>query len=340
MRRSLTVAGNLGLGVDDVYLGSTGRNAFWATVHEGGEYVGRGGRGHYHFQEYSWASRLVPLPLYNETQQLPNGTVGQRFHSWEELGHGWRCYSHMRVGLGTGTSCNHQYCFTQLPGAIDRGVELLHRSRLASYPTFVPAPRTASGEPVRVVWHFRTEDMRNTTAATVGYKGFWKNVDGAMAIKALLDSGFRTRGLQHTVAAQALVPWLQESLPWLIQQPSSSSEQDLKTMRDAEVLVSTGSSFSIAAACIAPIGQLHLSMPGPRLMRAVFGEYLLNYSHELLRQDPRYQTTFIRRNTVPLTERGEVVPEYGQKLKLMMSAIDRRRRPSEAVSKMSFETFV
>ena len=338
----LTAARNIGLSVDDIYLGSTGKGSpFWATVHEGGQFV-RGLRPHYQLEEYTWASKVVPLPLYNETQQLPDGVVVQRFRSWEDLGHGWRCHSHMRVNLGSPVACNNKYCFSSMPGAIDRGVELLHRSRLASIPTFVPAPRSARGEPVRVVWNFRTYDHgENEAAGKETYKGFWKNENGSTAIKVLLDRGLRTRGLQHTVVAQALVPWLQETQPWLIQQPSFSSEQDFKTMRDAEVLVSTGSSFSLAAACVAPIGQLHLSMPGPRLMTEVFrvGD-LRDYPHQKLRQDPHYQTMFIRRNTVPLTEGGEVVPEYRQKLELMLSAIDRGRRPSQAVSEMSFETYV
>ena len=90
--------------------------------------------------------------------------------------------------------------------------------------------------------------------------------------------------------------------------------------------MSCGSSFSIAAAAIAPIGQLHLFFPPKEVPRN------LGARAASLRSDTAFQTTFFRRNTVPLTYDGRPLPEYEPKLSAMLAEIDAGRRPSAAVS--------
>ena len=84
--------------------------------------------------------------------------------------------------------------------------------------------------------------------------------------------------------------------------------------------ITCGSSFAIAAAALAPLGQLHLFFPP----KEVPARTPLNK----LREHSAFQTQFMRRNTVPLDFDGRPFPEYKPKLTAMLDAIDAGRRPA------------
>lgn len=92
-------------------------------------------------------------------------------------------------------------------------------------------------------------------------------------------------------------------------------------MASADVLISGGSSFGMASAAIAPLGQLHLFLP-PK--EAYVGGRPLRDVRDLA----AFQSYFMPRNTVPLDYEARPLAEYRPKLRTMLSAIDAGRRPS------------
>ena len=182
------------------------------------------------------------------------------------------------------------WCFCALPGAAHRGashlgaLQLAHATSSTTLPRRVPgvawtgdelqrllplvrhraggrhAP-TSSG-PITVLWHLRTGDIRTYLK------------EGTLeSLKAILDGGFPKRGVMHWALSEkapkqllAVFPWLQRHnvsiLPWYNYTAEDAVVHAIEQMVGAHVLVSSGSSFSMAAAALAPLGrQIHLLLP-------------------------------------------------------------------------------
>ena len=196
------------------------------------------------------------------------------------------------------------------------------------------------GGPVQVLWHFRAGDvvlhMRN---------------DSFLRAKGMLDSGFPRRGVVHRAltergagALHRFFPILRESgvhalslghergTNWT-KADNPGTRLDLASMRRADVLISTGSSFPLAAAALAPPGgQIHLQFPTK-------GAASSNVSN--MRQSGDFRTLFLRKNTVPLDADGQpLARSYEFKLRFMMEALDAGRAVPPDVAMMAFETWL
>lgn len=108
----------------------------------------------------------------------------------------------------------------------------------------------------------------------------------------------------------------------------------LRTMVQADVLVSFGSSFALAAAALAPSGQqLHLFGPPKELgsFRGVWQAQAAasvpdaqNASSASLQRHPWYRAFFVRDNGVPFDFHGRVFDAYRDKADQMMAWLDAR----------------
>jgi uncharacterized membrane protein YgcG len=166
-------------------------------------------------------------------------------------------------------------------------------------------------------------------------------------VKALIDSGFPKRGTKHVaVFDQHRVADLRRHFPTLesddelgfeLRTRGVDTEKDAFGMlQSAEVLVSTGSSFAIAAAAAAPTGkQVHFFFPpkeadmmyvcGPADDKPPYGcldQNLKPKPESELRELGAWQTYFMARNTLPLALDGQLFSGYAMKAARMMGNID------------------
>jgi hypothetical protein len=166
--------------------------------------------------------------------------------------------------------------------------------------------------PISIVWHLRTGDA--VTAVKEG---------SLLALNHTVSRQLPHRRAVHTVLtadeAQLRVGW--PALSAFCRAPSSV-EADVALMAGADVLVTGGSSFGMAAAAIAPIGQLHLFLP-PK--EAYWGG-----GRPPIRDSSAFQSYFMPRNTVPLDYEARPLSEYVPKLEAMLRALDEGRRPAAA----------
>lgn len=219
----------------------------------------------------------------------------------------------------------------------------------------------AHAHPARVVWHLRTGD------ATVDlHRG------AVERLKTAIDAELARRGTEHVVLTydgaqlQAAYPWLEEVglLDHLhAERRGSATAVDdaadtgtdpglaaLRTMLSAHVLISTGSSFSLAAAALAPIGaQVHLFWPPKELGmfrqvgHAQNGSVLsdpLHISYRQLQEQAWYRMYFMRDNTVPVDFTGAIFPPYSRKFSQAVAHIDARRTIPPEVASACYEPWL
>ena len=152
-----------------------------------------------------------------------------------------------------------------------------------------------------------------------------------------------------------------------------TEQQTFSAMASSHVLVSTSSSFSMAAASFAPVGaQLHFLFPpkeaiGEIMYRAnalpaglnlrdlnlpnssevertsANAPTLPNVSaaiREAIRSTHGFRTYFMRRNTVPIDFAGHVFPEYGYKTSGMLAQLGARGWADPKLSRLHYETWM
>lgn len=233
-----------------------------------------------------------------------------------------QCHRHYRLHTSL-RSCEHaHYCHTHIPGAWDRATlsPVFRRAVHEGLEGWLGDRGAAAGDPVRVVWHVRTGDLVLAASAEA-----LARLNGSVA------AGLGRRAVEHAVvsssASQLAAAW-----PHLapLHRAGSSAEEDVARMASADVLVTVGSSFGIAAAALAPLGQLHLFFPPKEVTYGVRAAELGGVGAGRLQQHSAFQTYFMRRNTVPLTFRGEPFPAYEPKMRAMLGAIGSGRRPAAA----------
>ena len=173
------------------------------------------------------------------------------------------------------------------------------------------------------MWHVRTGDFVNGAVPPAAMRALNESVSARLG----------GRRVEHAVVscnATQLAAGFPELAPY--HAVGRSAEDDVAHMASADVLVTAGSSFGIAAAAIAPLGQLHLFFPPKEVAYGVRAAELGRMGSTRVQQHSAYRTYFMRRNTVPLTFAGEPFPAYRPKLRRMLRAIDGGRRPSEEES--------
>ena len=231
------------------------------------------------------------------------------------------------------------WCHSALPGALDRSLAAMPASDAFRLPHLVLMPASRSASPARVVWHIRTGDYRSPI-----------NDASMVVLRTMVDSLFPQRGATHYVATENQGELAKRwphflSLPRAAKRGDSTGDRvldDLIEMVVADVLVSTGSSFSLSAAAIAPVGQLHLCFPP----KEAWGNWLSakagtkNLTVEGIRRSGEYQTSFMRRNTVPIDAQGRPFAEYEPKLRQMALRLDAGDRASAVEASQSFETWL
>jgi len=210
---------------------------------EGGSHAAHGA--------YPWAWELLqPLSLTSASSWPPAPhmrTVTDPV-SFENVLDNWTCntrFSH--VALARRSGCfDHlegrpQYCHLLLPGAVDRGASLL--------PGSVMHEISRAG-PVNALWHFRTGDV-TVPLLNASFQRVKRSLDAGLPHRTVVHRALTERGAG---ALQRLFPFLRESGVRSVPQHSiNGTYATLSLMRRAHVLISTGSSFSLAAAALAPV---------------------------------------------------------------------------------------
>ena len=243
-----------------------------------------------------------------------------------------------RVDVASNFACGKPgqrfWCLSRVPGALDRSLRALRDHELPRLRAGALTPARSSTSPVQAVWHVRTGD--------------WKSMpDEAVLLRMmqLLDGSFVRRRVQHRVltfdyaAFNRTWPGLASRVLWRGGSRSSSTLEDMGTMANADVLVSTGSSFSTTAAYFAPAGQIHLLYPSV----AVWGKgHPPQWRPDVkkVQNNGGFRTTFSRRNTVPLDGHGMPFPSYRDKLNQLARALDEGTRASAEIADLSFEPWL
>lgn len=267
-----------------------------------------------------------------------------------------------RIQVGLHHSCDGGWCVKDFAGVFDRAAPLLRRLSPGVRALWSPPPRLT--EPVRVLWHVRTGD--ETTRLERG---------PVMRLKATIDAKCATRGVQHELVTYNYTslyeayPWLQDAAfgsdPWPLRTDrplrglyrgglkadgaagGSDTLEALTRMVRAPILVSTGSSFPLAAAALAEPGrQIHLYGP-PKEANWALGK-AIGFSRgdgsgaplHNVRSSAAWRTYYLRTNTVPLEVTGSVVASYAPKLDAMLEALDRHGRFEPELAAQSFEAWI
>ena len=269
-----------------------------------------------------WAWSLLPfarasrkglwqagLRRYPKTPHLRNVAHNPSCGKWYEV----------RPGARRGCSQAYQFCFDDWPGGLSRGTTVLHTLLRQPRPQSSSVQK-ASHHTVEVVWHLRGGDFARYFPQLPELAS-----EAVLQLKRTLEAAFLRRVVRHVVLGQnyselhKLYPRL--SGLFTSKPPSAASDDahraELMHMKNAEVLVSTASSFSLAAAALAPLGQqLHLIMPPKELWKPPL------MTATALRGSRLQQTYFISHNGVAVDGFGDVFPEHKGKLEKMVRALD------------------
>ena len=251
-----------------------------------------------------------------------------------------------RVDVASNTACRGAaprtrvgwFCTELLPGVLERSLaSFMHSEALRLPPSVGPnaAIQTRSSGRVRAVWHIRTGDYHTRVSERA-----------MLALSRLLVQSFPRRGIEHYVLTynssglKNRVPTFMNMVKRNPESRVSSDKEtvldDLAEMANAEVLVGTGSSLSIAASAFAPVGQLHLPFP-PQVI-PLFG---VHPGVPTISRLPGYRANYISRNTVPISAAGEPFSGgYRNKLHLMAAAIDNGGRAGLDVASLAFEDWL
>ena len=280
------------------------------------------------------APDVSPATLAREARQLMNArgrAALQQLDKLARLGLGLsfdrcvrerQCRHHYHVHTAMRSCAGGYYCHAHLPGAWHRATSsatfrraLEDGMKRTGWLHAHARSNDGSGgrdRPISIVWHLRTGDA--VTAVKEG---------SLLALNHTVSRQLPHRRAVHTVLtadeAQLRVGW--PALSAFCRAPSSV-EADVALMAGADVLVTGGSSFGMAAAAIAPIGQLHLFLP-PK--EAYWGG-----GRPPIRDSSAFQSYFMPRNTVPLDYEARPLSEYVPKLEAMLRALDEGRRPAAA----------
>jgi hypothetical protein len=283
------------------------------------------------FPSMPWAWELLPLPRASGPE--PAAALGIDDYL-EAHARGAACG--VRWVNTQGTSCEDQrWCFEAYHGAYDRSVSALKRLAGERVGRAVRPKGT-----LRVLWHLRSGDNMARL----------RNVSALHAVREAIDADTRGPVATDHQLITAEPEQLLRAYPWLVtpwpgglglalDEQFLLGEDVLATVRalaGAPVLVSTGSSFALAAAALAPVGrQVHLMFPPKELgMHTFHGlpthsrDGLLRRADALHTRDLQrsgwFRTHFMRANTVPLGLDGVPFPHYAPKRSRALAAIATR----------------
>jgi hypothetical protein len=219
-------------------------------------YWARGGSRAYHFgNSFDWSWQLFPFRNASYALRpgvLPAGMKVRRGTlTIDELLKVWDCNTAYKVQAGK------TFSYDRLPGALDRGLTTVTNAPTPQLRSLWKEPNAS--QEVLAVWHMRTGDIVLPLRA-----------EAAIHIKKLIDASFPRRGVRHVLLTYQSTH-LSKSMPWLLSALGIAEIMDHSSLDDyrafqmmlnADVLVSTGSSFPHIPAGLALAGrQLHLLLP-------------------------------------------------------------------------------
>lgn len=202
------------------------------------------GRKLFPFANASFVTRHLPAEMTDVRQTL----------SVDTLLKSWKCGHIYKLQTGVIFSCGPaaRWCQARMMGAMDRMFSVI-----SSVPTqFLRdkwAKRWNTSEPVTAIWHIRTGDitlpLRRSAAAL---------------IKHTIDKSFPRRGVRHVRILKTTFPWFESdlSIHEVLDGKKLADDQAFEMMLQAEVVVSTGSSFAhIPTGLAEPGRQIHMYLP-------------------------------------------------------------------------------
>lgn len=150
-----------------------------------------------------------------------------------------------------------------------------------------------------------------------------------ISLKHLIDSEYR--GGRHgivTLNKTQLVnkwPYFSKNISIYVLDVRNS----FKMLATAEILITTGSSFSLSAASFAPHAkQLHIMFP-PKEVRSMYN----------FRQDSAWMTYFQSMSTVPVSSRGNIVADYMPKFISIIQNFNNKTKVPDTIAGGCFEKF-
>lgn len=292
-------------------------NNFWAQNKKTGGVRGNG------FGPYEWAWDMLPFPSENEISG---------------------CKAH--VNLFGSSSCNGKWCAHNNEGVYFHGIKSLRQ-------LYGTALCNASSNylhdkyNVQIVWHLRSGDNQVNMTRDVYER-----------LATHLSNGFPNRGVRHVyitsnrIQLRKMFPWLEDELGFVYKH-TTDDEHALHVMKDANVLVSTGSSFPLAAATLAAAcksgKQLHVSFPPKELgshtnsllshkSRLKLATLAAKITSKDIRASGWFLTQFIGINSVPVDLTGRPLSiMYYNKMKKMMTQIDTNGLVDSEIADLTFE---
>lgn len=218
-------------------------------------------RGFHYGNSFSWAWQLFPFRNASSAlHHLPHGmTLARSTLTADELMRTWKCNMAYKLQTGVIESCGPgiRWCQDRIFGSFDRIFPIITSSAADKLSRVWKVSNVS--EPAVAVWHMRTGDLTLALRQSAAAK-----------LKATIEEHFPKRGVRHIIATyqkkgiRSSMPWFESELG-MHEIVDSSSLNDLDTfklMLNAEVLVSTGSSFAHIPPALAPAGrQLHLYLP-------------------------------------------------------------------------------
>jgi hypothetical protein len=329
---------------------------------------------YFHFgNDINWAWKLFPFAnASSATRHLPaEMTDVRQTLSVDTLLKSWKCGHIYKLQTSVIFSCGQaaRWCQARMMGAMDRMFSVI-----SSVPTqFLRdkwAKRWNTSEPVTAIWHIRTGDitlpLRRSAAAL---------------IKRTIDKSFPRRGVRHVLVTfqssilKTTFPWFESdlSIHEVLDSKKLADEQAFEMMLQAEVVVSTGSSFAhIPTGLAEPGRQIHMYLP-PKNMIEMRGADVCCISNScecegslicpgnstppelhgatilkpeaqtskfnyLTRTHQEWMGAFVRKNTVPVTCSGNVFDEYAYKLQQLAAGLDSESGKAEpAIANLHYE---
>ena len=319
------------------------------------------------FGPYSFAWKMLPFPPASAVpscrQETSASIVAGSMESWMAAMHPQACRCAPMDAFGA-SSCGGKWCAMGGEGNYARGVLALRRlgaGCIASAPLSIGAALPGEentersqnatpsrhGRSVEIVWHLRSGDNQVNATREVLER-----------LSAALSAGFPLRGARHAYITsdhaqlRRMYPWLENELGF-VHKRTADDEQALRVMASSEVLVSTGSTFPLAAAALAAAcesgKQLHVAFPPkelgshtnsllPQAARLNLARLAATITAEDILASGWFRSQFIGINSVPVDLRGQPLSvEYRRKLERMLEQFDRQGFVEPSLADLTFD---
>ena len=223
-----------------------------------------GGMHAYHYSlDFNWARQVLPFPNFTAAKaHAPAGMVDSSRHliGIDALLKSWQCGHIYRVQAGQYFSCGVavRWCHELLAGALDRTLSIVSAMPSPHLRDLFDRNPPNGSSPALAIWHIRTGDITLPLRRSA-----------ATSLKQTIDAAFKRRGVRHVAltfdraSLQSAFPWLRElGIREVLDSRNLNDAKAFVMQLHSEVLVSTGSSFPLIPAGLAPPGrQIHFFFP-------------------------------------------------------------------------------